>query len=229
MATPEPVEHSKRLVRAAEAEFVRLRGERRQLDTVVTRLRDSLEKAEARRAALDERIRVLAELAGNAEPPTPRAADHDSNVVTLPELGSEPEHGYLRGYEIREAAVRVLRNLHPSPRQIHYSDWFDLVRAAGYDIAGRDPLATFLTQVSRSPVVIRSDQPGTYLLDEEAPQALREELDELNKELLALHNGQQTIEEIATARDRRSDLVTRISRIERALEEALLALADFPT
>lgn len=223
MATPEPVEHSKRLVRAAEAELVRLRGERQQAAALAVRLRESLEDAEARRAALDERIKVLIDLVGDSEPLAGRAAD---NVVAFPEPASEPARGYLRGYEIRETAVRLLRRAQARAAPIHYSDWFDLLKEAGYGIAARDPLATFLTQIGRSPVVVRGEEPGIYVLDENAPRVLRDQLDELNQELLALHNGQQTIEEIASSRERRSELVTRISRIERALEEALNVLSD---
>lgn len=205
---------------------MRLRGERQQAAALATRLRDSLDEAEARRAALDERIEVLAKIVTGQEGLGGRPANHENNVVPFPDPLAEPAHGYLRGYEIREAAVRVLRRAQPASIPIHYSDWFGLVREAGYGVAGRDPLATFLTQLGRSPVVLRADEPGTYVLDEEAPRVLREQLDGLNQELLALHNGQQTIEEIASSRERRSELVTRISRIERALEEALNVLSD---
>jgi hypothetical protein len=227
VATPEPVEHSRRLVRAAEAELVRLHGESREVEVAIGRLRRSLDEAQSRRDALLDRIRVLTELAGGSEALAGRAADQ-SNVVAFPEPATEPPHGYLRGSEIREVAVRVLRSVQPSPRPIHYSGWFELVRDAGYGVAGRDPLATFLTQIGRSPVVVRGEEPGTYVLDDNAPRDLHAELDRLNSELLALHNGQQTIEEIASARERRSELVTRISRVERALEEALQVFADQP-
>lgn len=224
MATPEPVEHSKRLVRAAAAELVRLRGERRQVAALAERLRESLDEAEARGAALDERINVLVALAGDGEVLPGRAAG--DNVIAFPDASSEPARGYLRGFEIREAAVRVLRRAQAAPAPIHYTDWFALFQEAGYGIAGLDPLSTFLTQIGRSPVVVRSEEPGTYLLDEQAPQLLREQLDQLNEELLGLHGGQQTIEQIASSRERRSELVTRISRIERALEEALQVMND---
>jgi len=189
---------------------------------LVARVRESLAETEARADHLRQRISVLCELAGDQETLAGRA-DED-NVVRFPEHATEPEHGYLRGQEIRRTAVRLLGELRGDQRPIHYAEWFTLLQEAGYGISGRDPSANFLTQVGRSPVVVRSDEPGTYLLDLAAPKRLREQLDTLNTELLALHNGQQTIEEIASARERRNELVAAITRIERALEEALDSL-----
>jgi hypothetical protein len=49
---------------------------------------------------------------------------------------------------------------------IHYRDWFELVQEDGVEIVGKDPLATFLTQITRSPVVVRVDEEqGVYALD----------------------------------------------------------------
>ena len=40
---------------------------------------------------------------------------------------------------------------------LHYREWFDLLAQPGHEIAGKDPLAVFLTQISRSPVVRKGD------------------------------------------------------------------------
>ena len=47
------------------------------------------------------------------------------------------------------------------------------MRAAGHEIAGKDPLAVFLTQLSRSPVIRKGTRAGVYELDPTAPQRLR--------------------------------------------------------
>jgi hypothetical protein len=39
---------------------------------------------------------------------------------------------------------------------VHYRDWFDWVADGGFRVAGRDPLATFLAQVTRAPGVRRA-------------------------------------------------------------------------
>ena len=83
-----------------------------------------------------------------------------SAQTSLDELDSR-----LRGQRLREVAVEVLRDQHQAGAPIHYRAWFELVRQQGYAIAGKDPLATFLAQISRAdevePVGRRS---GLYLL-----------------------------------------------------------------
>ncbi len=221
MAAPERVEHSRRLVRAARAERERLARDLEQAERLAERLRASLAEAEDRAEALRRRVDLLTEL-GDAE--APAGEPGRDNILTFPDTGGEPPHGYLRGREIRIAAVRLLSPANDPPGAIHYAHWFELLGEAGYGIRGRDPLATFLTQIRRSPVVVWADAPGTYRLDLDAPDELRGRLEELNDELLALHNGQQTIESITSARERRSELTATISRVERALEEAIESL-----
>jgi hypothetical protein len=107
---------------------------------------------------------------------------------------------------------------------IHYRAWLDLVNAAGFEISGAEPSASFLTQISRSPVVARAPDPGTYSLDFSAPQALTDRLTELRSELAALSGGQQTIEAITSTQERRTQLFAELIRVERLLVEAVDAL-----
>jgi hypothetical protein len=59
----------------------------------------------------------------------------------------------LRGRRLAEVAVAVLkRELEPG-QAVHYRDWFALLKSAGFTVSGKDPLATFLAQVSRAPEV----------------------------------------------------------------------------
>ena len=55
----------------------------------------------------------------------------------------------LRGERLREVALEVLRRLSVSGDPVHYRLWFEALVDSGYRVLGRDPLATFLTQVSR--------------------------------------------------------------------------------
>jgi hypothetical protein len=55
----------------------------------------------------------------------------------------------LRGERLREVALAVLREKAGDGTPIHYRDWFKALTQAGYRVMGRDPLACFLTQVSR--------------------------------------------------------------------------------
>ena len=57
----------------------------------------------------------------------------------------------LGGRRLREIAIDVLgREVQPG-QPVHYRHWFALLRAAGYRVRGKDPLASFLAQISRAP------------------------------------------------------------------------------
>jgi hypothetical protein len=55
----------------------------------------------------------------------------------------------LRGGRLREIASEVLWRHHRAGDVVHYKQWFELVVADGYRIGGKNPAATFLTQVAR--------------------------------------------------------------------------------
>lgn len=59
----------------------------------------------------------------------------------------------LRGQRLQEVALAVLKTDWGADRDIHYREWFDLVQAKGHRVGGKDPLATFLSQVNRAPGV----------------------------------------------------------------------------
>jgi hypothetical protein len=107
----------------------------------------------------------------------------------------------LRGARIRETAVRVLAGNNQPDAPVHYRDWFELLTAQGFMPTGKDPLATFLTQVGRSPLVQRTTTAGMYVLDLEFPQRARTQLAQLaaaqaETQELPPH---ATVEEIAAA------------------------------
>jgi len=130
-----------------------------------------------------------------------------------------PRLGYLQGSEIRIAAVRVLAASEAPSRPIRYTDWYEVLVAAGHDVVGQDPLASFLTQIGRSPLVRRAGGRGLYALDFSAQEKIRARLLSLHQELASLHQGQQTIDEVASIAQKRSDLTREVVRFERALRE----------
>jgi hypothetical protein len=140
-------------------------------------------------------------------------------------LGARGEATVLRGPAIRRAAVEVLRALPERPQALHYRAWFDAVRAAGFEVAGKDPLAVFLTQLSRSPVVRRGTQSGVYALDPEAPHRLRGRLDALHADLRGLTAAPAATADLTAIRARRAAITTQITQVEKALEEAEAVLA----
>jgi hypothetical protein len=206
LATIKP---SRRLQRAAEAERDELRKTRQQLlskrEEVLAHLHeldDALAQVRDRETLLDRLAPATAEKAGELEP---------SEISEAHEL--------LRGPSIRETAVRVLAAA-GGVEAVHYREWFTLLGSAGYNVAGKDPLAVFLTQISRSPVVRKGTQAGVYELDLESPARLRRELSRLQSELRDLVDEPQATLGLAQVRSTRERLTTAIGRLERELEEA---------
>lgn len=60
----------------------------------------------------------------------------------------------LRGRRLQEIAVEILASRLTPGETVHYKQWFSWVEAEGFRVGGKDPQATFLAQVARSPRVI---------------------------------------------------------------------------
>jgi hypothetical protein len=124
--------------------LVRVTQQREQAD----RLRALAEQLEERTAA-DEHL--LEELAGALGLP--------------PQLRIEDLSPRLRGQRLQQVALQVLQTHWGTQREIHYRQWFDLVQAQGYRVGGKDPVATFLSQVHRAPGVVSvGHRSGRYQL-----------------------------------------------------------------
>jgi hypothetical protein len=108
---------------------IRVRAGRERAD----QLRAVAEHSEAQ-AARDERL--LAEL--------------ESALGLADQLRLEDLDPRLGGQRLEQIAVELLRQERQFGETIHYREWFGLVRRAGYEVIGKDPLATFLTQLRRS-------------------------------------------------------------------------------
>ena len=215
--TPTP---SPRLLKAAEVEREQLARHRRELLQARESLRAELARIEGSLEEVAERETLLDRLVGISagdEPDigeglTRRAADEDIDE------GDEAKT-VLRGPDIRREAVRALLAHPRRPEALHYRDWFTLLQEAGFAVGGKDPLATFLTQLSRSPAVRKSTQAGVYELDRDAPRRLRRRRDELQDELRALTATPAQGAEGAAVRARRTELNSELGRVEKALEE----------
>jgi hypothetical protein len=198
-AAPQP---SARLVRAVAAEREELERHRARLAREAEELRAALARIEHGLEEIDERRGLLDRLAPNEPDPQRHArADDDGHA--------------LRGPGIREVAVALLAG--NGREAMHYREWYELLERAGHTIAGKDPLAVFLTQISRSPAVRRGNRAGVYELDRGAAHRLRQQLDALHRELNGLTTATGTTHDATRAR--RRHLNAEINRAERALEE----------
>jgi hypothetical protein len=102
-----------------------------------------------------------------ASPPSSETAARTSSASAerRSEVADAPGRRILSGPAIREVAVQVLLRQPEYIEALHYRRWYELLQEAGYEVAGKDPSAVFLTQISRSPVVRKSTESGVYELD----------------------------------------------------------------
>jgi hypothetical protein len=216
---PSPPSPSARLLRAAAAEREELGRHRARLLTAREGLRKELADLDASLRELDERTRLLDRLAG---PPADQATARGDGPRSAEAGDSVPGRAAsrLRGPAIRRAAVEALLALAERPEALHYRDWYEAVRAAGFEVEGKDPLAVFLTQISRSPVIRKSTQAGVYELDTAAAHRLRDQLDRLHEDLRALSATPSAATDLATVRSRRAQIHAEIGQVEKALVEA---------
>jgi hypothetical protein len=77
----------------------------------------------------------------------------DEMLGLAPQLSLEALNGELRGQRLREIAVELLREKKRPGEEVHYREWYGLLLDAGLRVGGKDPLATFLTQIARAPGV----------------------------------------------------------------------------
>ena len=216
---------SARLVRAAAAERAELDRHRDRLITTRASLRTELEAIEASLRELDERDALLDRLAGPARPAA--VAGH---APRPPGARLRRAAGPVRRRcAARRSAVRRSRSCSPIPiahRRSTTATWFTALLAAGYEVAGKDPLAVFLTQLGRSPVVRRGTQSGVYELDRAAPRRLRDALDALHAELRGIAGAPTPTADLTAIRARRAALTAQITQVEKALEEAEAVLGS---
>jgi vacuolar-type H+-ATPase subunit I/STV1 len=218
---------SRRLQAAAAAEDERLGRELARLARRESELIDELGRVKAARRELEKERAVLQRLSEGVDSFSDKGRLH--LVGEERDLaGRESATTEIRGARIRETAVRLLAVVSEPHEAVHYRDWFELLTSRGYRPAGKDPLATFLTQVSRSPVVQRTTSAGMYTLDRELPHQLRRQLQELRLELSeveALHKD-ASVHDVTTARRRRTEVAARIQATEKTLAEALRSLGE---
>jgi len=118
----------------------------RERELVAQRLAELRDQA-ARLHVLVEQ--VDAEVADNAR----LLRQMDEMLGLAPQLSLEALQGELRGQRLREIAVELLRQKKGIGVTVHYREWYELLLEAGLRVAGRDPIATFLTQIARAPGV----------------------------------------------------------------------------
>lgn len=120
-------------------------------------------RAQAQQAA---RLRELAERIEQQTSADRHALEELEGVLgEAAQLGIDDLDRRLGGQRLERVAVRLLRERSGELAEIHYREWFDLLREQGFEVAGKNPLATFLAQLNRSRAIERvGHRTGRYRL-----------------------------------------------------------------
>jgi hypothetical protein len=113
-----------------------------------------------------ERLRALADrLERQTEEDRHALHDLEGLLGEATQLRIDDLDKRLGGQRLERVAVRLLKERPEAAAGIHYREWFDLVREAGYQVSGQKPLGTFLAQINRSDAVERvGTRTGRYRL-----------------------------------------------------------------
>jgi len=230
MASVDTWAPSRRMQAAAAAEQSRVEHELERLLERKERLTRELDLIQATYEGLEGELATLRRLsegsglAGDARrSPRLRVVPRGGEArVNTGEIGPT----ILRGSRIRETAAQTLAATSQPDQAVHYRTWFELLRREGFLPAGKDPLATFLTQIARSPVIRRSTAPGMYSLDFDAVRRESARLAEVEAQLQAADtlDATATVADITLARERRSMLTTQLAAVRRRYAEILRSL-----
>jgi hypothetical protein len=118
----------------------------REREAVAKRVEDLKRQAEAmQQLAVDvegqraEAVRLLRQM--------------DEMLGLAPQLPLDVLGRELRGQRLRDVAVAVLREKRDVGQEIHYTEWLAMLEELGARVGGRNPKATFLTQIGQAPDV----------------------------------------------------------------------------
>jgi hypothetical protein len=215
--TPE-LQPSNGLRRAAGHERERIRRAQGRLAERRASLQEELARIEREIESLEQRATLLDQLTG----------EEGALLVGAGASIAAGEGGprTLRGRPLREQAARLLYLRHGAGQLVHYRQWFDELLAEGWDISGKDPLASFLTNVTRAPLVERGEAPGTYQLDLSRADAYRQRLAEQQAELRDLMTLlSQEVNPAEHLREHRTRLLASVRHLEAAVAEIERVLA----
>jgi hypothetical protein len=120
---------------------------------------------ESQRTQLDRMQEIVSALQERLTEDEHVLGELEGVLGTAAQLRIEALDARLYGRRLEEIAIAVLRDERGVGVEVHYRDWFELVRAKGHRIKGKDPLGTFLAQINRSGAVERvGRRSGRYRL-----------------------------------------------------------------
>jgi hypothetical protein len=198
------------LVRSARAEIERLKRRGAVLEQRRAALLAQLSELDGELAGYARRAKLLAELAEIETQPAPTAAR--GRIA-------------IKGAALRRVAGRLLWDAQRSD-EINYREWFERVLAAGYAVSGKDPAASFLTNVRDSPAVVKGSRPGMYRLDAEAIPRLEQSMREATAELADLERSIDGAYSSSAPREQIDRLTGRRVELQQAMKKTAAQLQE---
>lgn len=135
------------------------------MDVLLTQRQSLLGQIEQERQQISALERVIQDLSQQLELRQRVVEELDSVLGMTPQLRLDESSVLLRGRRLSEIAIEILLEERGPAAEVHYTEWFSLLKAKGHLVAGKEPINTFLTQINRSPVVERvGRRTGRYRL-----------------------------------------------------------------
>jgi septal ring factor EnvC (AmiA/AmiB activator) len=168
-----PALPSAALLRTARSELARIERAMIRIQQRRSALLGQLAQLDEEAEGYNRRKRLLEELA---------YVEHAVPTPATVSPAGRPARGAIKGRELRRVAGQLLWSTQRE-REIHYREWFEFVLEAGYAVGGKDPLASFLTNIRDSPAVRRGSAQGRYRLDPESLETIAQQIAETQAEL----------------------------------------------
>lgn len=120
------------------------------MDALLAERNSLLSRIELEREQLERMQAIVASIADRLSYDERMLEDIDSALGRSPQLRLEEGDVRLRGQRLETIAVEILERKLGADAEVHYRDWFEMVRAEGHVVSGKEPLNTFLSQINRS-------------------------------------------------------------------------------
>jgi septal ring factor EnvC (AmiA/AmiB activator) len=205
----------------------------------IERVERGIARTEQRRDALVAQLQELDdELAGYAHRKKLLEelvyVEQAAPVADVVSAKQRPSKRAIKGAELRRIAGHLLWSSHQE-QEMHYREWFERMLAAGFAIGGKDPVASFLTNVRESPAVERGSKQGYYKLNPNSLDRVAQELNEAEAELADLEHSISRAYAVTTTGDpvhpetlrkHRTQLKQRLKRLEAMRRELRFIFSD---
>lgn len=135
------------------------------MDALLQQRKLLVARIEQEQEQLEHLRRIVDGLEGQITSDERMLSDIDSALGRVPQMRLDDANIRLRGRRLEEVAIRVLAEEIGPGIEVHYRQWFELLRQRGHLVAGKAPVNTFLAQLNRSSAVERvGKRTGRYKL-----------------------------------------------------------------